>query len=491
MHQINASNQAASRSELWPKENNFHDSGTEEDEVSMVNSSDSVSNIDHDDSVSHSDKSSNNMSRTEYFTEDNLSDSPHSQPNNDHHHHHSSSPSWPTVNLLSEKADHPPHPHDKLNYPIINSSPETLAPQSLNSPSTPNSTDHFKEELDSSPKESRLHKNSGTPRRTRKSSGRNGPITLKIRKVTKYRRKADGLDESYDFYQVLGGPKANQGKTNANGSSKPIVKENSASKTDRKRKVLDSQVSNNDQGSGRLKPYTLSALSSTVQSCADLEIRDLPKDILLRIFRTIVINDESKALSNLLSLSQVAEEWRQVILSSESLWKTIDFSGLKPTSTAELLEFCKLGVLDHATHLNLSGWSDAITASVFPQILKRCGQNLKNISLRECYNTNGQTISLLEEHCPHLEELDLSRVSDTYAQSPNKKAKNGPSPTLLFPNRFQQFLTKNGSRLKGLTLSENKIFKINVVVDAIVVSISNFLSQFAISNEPFSPSGAL
>lgn len=300
----------------------------------------------------------------------------------------------------------------------------------------------------------------------RKSRGKNDRITLKLRKVTKYRRKADGIDvESYDCYQVFDAPES--GGVGNVRLIKPTPRESNG-KTERKRKAPELSLSSDHVG--RVKQYNLAALANPLQKCAELGIRDLPKKVLSNIFNNVIKNDEVQALISLIALSQVCEEWRQIILDSESLWRNIDFSCMKATSASDLIEFAKLGVLKHAKHLSFNGWNDMISVNSLARVLESCSTNLKSISFRECYEFDGQCLTLISKHCPQLEELDFSRVSDVFTQSPNKKSKN-PGQTPLFPACFQEFIIKNGSNLRSLTLAENKILKLSTIFDTIMVSL--------------------
>lgn len=399
--------------DLWSKENNISDSGNEEDVLHLAYVSD------HDDNPNP--------------IAIDLSDDTTSSPNNANIIKNSSSPSsWSSksINVLEDKND---HLHDKSHQ---NNQSRQLAQKPKSKLSKP-----------------------------RKSKGNNGRITLKIRKVTKYRRKADGIDESYDCYQVFDAPDSAVG--NGNGRLIKATQRESIGKPDRKRKAMEPSAGCDYVG--RLKQYNLAALAVPLQKCSELGIHDLPKSVLSDIFLKVIKSDESRALLSLLAFSQVCEEWRQIILENETLWQSIDFSCMKATSALDLIEFAKIGIFKHAKHLNFNGWNDVISVNSLSPVLGACGANLKSISFRECYNFDGLCMALISQNCPQLEELDFSRVSDVFTQSPNKKSKN-PGQTPLFPACFQEFIIKNGSNLRSLTLAENKILKISTIFDTIMVS---------------------
>ncbi|XP_053204586.1 F-box/LRR-repeat protein 6-like [Panonychus citri] len=192
----------------------------------------------------------------------------------------------------------------------------------------------------------------------------------------------------------------------------------------------------------------------------------LPNEILVKIFE-FVVQDESKVMINLLNLCRVCETWRQIILSSPKLWRSVDLSEFnKKPSETELAQLSSL--LVNTSYLNFTGWEYSLTLPCLARILTTCGKSLTSIVLRGCYTVDGAFLDLLSDECPLLAEIDLSRTSpsdQTIKKGRNcNKVKKTSYP--LFPS-FQNYLAKNGSKLKSLNLSENKINGLTHVFTAI------------------------
>ena len=299
-------------------------------------------------------------------------------------------------------------------------------------------------------------------------------ITLKISKIKKSsfsKSSSSSSSSSQDVYKVS--KVESNFIENVSLSSKPKV-----SRSKRKRKLkFDSKFSSMTKVNSEIWKLGYFLKKVTVESIDCY----FPNEILIKIFEEVMLSEDNDLIT-LLNISQVCEYWRQLILKTPKLWKKLDLSKFKDTSTgSDLINLCEIGTLSNVTHVNFSGWTCALSRLSFSKFLNACGPNLKYICLRECYKINGDDLIMISEKCPNLKEIDLSRVTFS-SKGYEKRRRSNDNKSLekanpIFSKCFRKFLCKFGSNLTSLILAENKLPSLSTIFTDILVSLKNLLKR--------------
>ena len=303
---------------------------------------------------------------------------------------------------------------------------------------------------------------------------KNERILLKIRKIKKRSKKQKRLkgEEEYD-YQITDQKKDDKRSSKKKKETEEPPNNNSSNVNSNNNVNLNNH---NDCIVVKPQPLILKDFFETVDDSNQVQTT-LPNELLVKIFE-FVVQDESKAMINLLNLCRVSEDWRRLILSTPKLWRVVDLSDFnKKPSETELVQFSSL--LVNTSHLNFTGWDYTLNLSNLAPILETCGKSLTSIVFRGCYTIEGTILDLLSKACPSLEEIDLSQTSssDRSERPGSKKGRNKIRKVVypLFPS-FQTYLATNGSKLKSINLSENKINGLTHLFTAITKYCHNLRS---------------
>ncbi|CAG7836025.1 unnamed protein product [Allacma fusca] len=148
----------------------------------------------------------------------------------------------------------------------------------------------------------------------------------------------------------------------------------------------------------------------------------LPEDILIKIFSMVVKDDG--CIPFLVRATKVCRLWRKVA-SKPELWTSIDLTSARikdvyrsERNLAYLLEYRFF----HVRHLNLGGWSSAVTSATVDILVKNC-KSLESLFVSSCQKLTGSNLKTITDSCPSLQKLDLSAISAAY----NTKSAVSPS----------------------------------------------------------------
>ncbi|RWS02685.1 F-box/LRR-repeat protein 6-like protein [Dinothrombium tinctorium] len=205
----------------------------------------------------------------------------------------------------------------------------------------------------------------------------------------------------------------------------------------------------------------------------------LPNNVLSKVFEFVVEFDKRRAVHNLLSLCQVSETFRQLIISNSNLWKYIDLSEFSRSSIAlDFVALCESSTLNKLEKLSIAGWTPSEAEIVLSAIIEYCSKTLKELVLRECRGIHAEKLQLIAEKCSALENIDLSRMSysDFNAKPQAKYSKN-----LIETLSLKTFLSTCGLRLKQINLAENKINSFGSLTSVIMSHCPN-LTLLDLSN---------
>lgn len=113
-------------------------------------------------------------------------------------------------------------------------------------------------------------------------------------------------------------------------------------------------------------------------------------------------------------LSQVCEQWRQIIITTPILWKHLDLSTFADTKFP-LSVFINLNhqnnLFSCVKHLNLSGWMSANAERIVDMILETANKDLESINFKYCRNISSPFLTMITQKCPNISSLDISAVT--------------------------------------------------------------------------------
>ncbi|CAL8143703.1 unnamed protein product [Orchesella dallaii] len=182
---------------------------------------------------------------------------------------------------------------------------------------------------------------------------------------------------------------------------------------------------------------------------------NLPENVLENIFSQ-GISDEG-CIPFLVRVSKVSRLWRKVA-SNPKMWTHVDLSSSRVKdvyrSERNLVYFLENRFF-HAKHLNLGGWSSALTNGAI-DVLVRCCKDLESLGLSSCQKLTGPNLKTITESCKCLQRLDLSTVSTTY------NTKSAVAPIALC-----EAAEAMGSRMTHLQLANNCVANCTQIVQSL------------------------
>jgi hypothetical protein len=79
------------------------------------------------------------------------------------------------------------------------------------------------------------------------------------------------------------------------------------------------------------------------------------------------------------------------------------------------IEFQRLNdenqLFNNIRELNLNGWNGGNAERVLQTIASNSGENLREISLKNCRNISTNFLQTISSHCPNIEILDISAIT--------------------------------------------------------------------------------
>ncbi|ODN06469.1 F-box/LRR-repeat protein 6 [Orchesella cincta] len=182
---------------------------------------------------------------------------------------------------------------------------------------------------------------------------------------------------------------------------------------------------------------------------------NLPENVLENIF-SHGISDEG-CIPFLVRVSKVSRLWRKVA-SNPKMWTHVDLSTARVKdvyrSERNLVYFLENRFF-HAKHLNLGGWSSALTNGAI-DVLVRCCKDLESLGVSSCQKLTGPNLKTITESCKCLQRLDLSAISTTY------NTKSAASPAALIDAAEAM-----GSRMTHLSLANNCVASCTQIVQSL------------------------
>lgn len=138
----------------------------------------------------------------------------------------------------------------------------------------------------------------------------------------------------------------------------------------------------------------------------------LPETVLEKIFSHGVQNSMGGCIPFLVRVSKVSKLWRKVA-SKPEMWTEVDLASPRVKHvyrTERNLIYFLEHRFPHAKHLNLGGWSSALTSQAIEVLVRYC-KELESLVVSSCQKLSGPNLKRITEECRCLKKLDLSSVS--------------------------------------------------------------------------------
>lgn len=176
----------------------------------------------------------------------------------------------------------------------------------------------------------------------------------------------------------------------------------------------------------------------------------IPPEILVKIF-SFVLEVEQLHAQTLIKLSQVCDNWRNLIISTPVLWRRLDLTGFSDVKFP-LQSFQRLNDTNQlftcVNELNLSGWSGANAEKIIEIVANSSNFDLEMLCVRNCRNISCKFLDTVIRRCPNIKDLDISAITT----SSHQNCQN-PFTTPV----FRPLLEACGGKLESLKLSENML----------------------------------
>lgn len=113
-------------------------------------------------------------------------------------------------------------------------------------------------------------------------------------------------------------------------------------------------------------------------------------------------------------LSQVCDNWRNLIISTPVLWRRLDLTGFSDVKFP-LQSFQRLNDTNQlftcVNELNLSGWSGANAEKIIEIVANSSNFDLEMLCVRNCRNISCKFLDTVIRRCPNIKDLDISAIT--------------------------------------------------------------------------------
>lgn len=205
---------------------------------------------------------------------------------------------------------------------------------------------------------------------------------------------------------------------------------------------------------------------------------NLPNEILVKIFNSLVRDKSPKSFLTLANICLVCDEWREMILSTGQLWTYVDLSVFRPCSSY-LLKLSEMNLLKRAQYINFTGWEEVLTRQVISLVFRSL-HDIRSIILHGCYYFDSHGLTLLSD-ASNLEDIDFSAIHSGRDKIVKRDKSLASFP--LFSAPMNDFFSKCGPNLKSINLSQNRILRFNQIFKSISVSPTEFKFKFIFSSQ--------
>lgn len=135
------------------------------------------------------------------------------------------------------------------------------------------------------------------------------------------------------------------------------------------------------------------------------------------VFYIILVSLKIKLTHILVSscrLSQVCDNWRNLIICTPILWQRLDLTGFAD-DRFPLANFQRLNdeneLFTCVKELNLSGWSSVNAEKIIDIVTTSSNFEIELLNVRNCRNISSKFLETVVRRCPKLEKLDISAIT--------------------------------------------------------------------------------